>query len=54
MSKDNTSILEVTLKFKVPTGKASSFTKDFVSRIHKYLLKNAVTVYQVDTKIYGE
>lgn len=45
-------ILEITLKLKVPSIIVNSFTKDFVSRIHKYLLRHATTVYAVDSKIY--
>lgn len=55
MSKEeDCNILHVTLKFRIPKRLAPSFVQELVSKMHKYLLKNAITVYAVDTKIVGE
>lgn len=47
-------ILDVRLKFRIPKSLSQTFVKELVAKMHKYLTKNAITVYAVDTKIYGE
>ena len=44
-------LLTVTLVFKVNDSKVSSFTKELVAKMHKYLFANSVTVHAVDTKV---
>lgn len=43
--------LKLTMEFDVPDASASSFLKLLVARMHKYLAKNAVKVYRVDSEI---
>lgn len=44
-------LLKVTMVFKVPDSIATSFAKELVSKMHKYLAKHAVVVHAVDTEI---